>query len=75
MSEKQLRTFQTTRQAVLNGELTDEQAINALAGAGWTVEAASATVWLWAALSILRWMQGERSSDGENGSTDGNHYL
>jgi hypothetical protein len=60
---ERLQVFLATRQAVLNGELVDGKAVEALTEAGWSEEKARFHVDTWETLSALRLMHGERRND------------
>jgi hypothetical protein len=60
---ERLQVFLATRQAILNGELVDGKAVEALTEVGWTAERAQFHVDAWETLSTLRLMHSERKDD------------
>jgi hypothetical protein len=60
---ERLQVYLATREAVLNGELTDGKAVEAMVAAGWPIERAQFHVNAWEALSLMRLMHGERKAD------------
>jgi hypothetical protein len=51
--QERLKTYQQTRQAVLNGELKDGAAVEALMRGGWDLRAACAAVSVWQETTVV----------------------